>query len=82
MPAMVTKIENEELLSQEISYLGSSFTRRMIRRGFSNNAILEVFKEYNDLIKPEVTTYASMNKLRLTWIRLTKRPLSLFKKGL
>lgn len=82
MPAMVIKIAKEDLLNQEIRYLESSFTRRMIRRGFSNNAILGVFKEYNDLIKSEGTTYASMNNLRITWIRLTKRPLSLFKRGL
>jgi len=82
MPAMVSEIAKEDLLNQEKRYLESSFTRRMIRRGFSNNAILEVFKEYNDLIKPEGRSYASMNNLRITWIRLTKRPLSLFKKGL
>lgn len=82
MPVGVTQIAKEDLLNQEIIYLENSFTRRMIRRGFSNNAILEVFKEYNDLIKQEGTTYASMNNLKITWIRLTKRPLSLFKRGL
>lgn len=78
-PMYVTAITNEELLNQEISYLESSFTRKMIRRGFSNRAILDVFYEYNTLIKKDTPLRASMNNLRLTWIRLTKRPLSLFK---
>lgn len=82
LPADLTQMAKEELLNKEIYYLENSFTRRMIRRGFSNKEIREVFKEYNNLIKPEGTAYASMNNLRITWIRLTKRPLSLLKKGL
>lgn len=78
LPLFVTAISNEELLDQEISYLQGSFTRKMIRRGFPNRAILEVFKEYNELIEKDTPRRASMNNLRLTWIRLTKRPLSFF----
>lgn len=79
MPMSVTAITNEELLDQEISYLESSFTRKMIRRGFTNRDILAVFSEYNALIMKGTPLRASMNNLRLTWIRLLKRPLSLFK---
>lgn len=79
LPMFVTAIGKEELLDQEISYLKGSFTRKMIRRGFPNRAILQVFKEYNELIEKETPLRASMNNLRLTWIRLTKRPLSFFK---
>lgn len=82
LPADLTQMAREVLLDKEIYYMENSFTRKMIRRGFSNKAILEVFKEYNDLIKPEGTSFAAMNRLRLTWIRLTKRPLSLLKRGL
>lgn len=78
-PISVMEISEEELLDSEISYLEGSLTRKMIRRGFSNNEILEVFNEYNELIKEKTSLGASMNKQRLTWLRLVKRPLSLFK---
>lgn len=78
-PMTVVPISDEALLDLEIRYLESSFTRKMIRRGFTNKAILDVFDEYNELIENTTPLRASMNQLRLTWIRLTKRPLSLFK---
>lgn len=81
MPAYLTQLSEEDLLNKEIFYMENSFTKRMIRCGFSNKAILDVFKEYNELVTPEATHLASINRMRLTWIRLMKRPLSLFQKG-
>lgn len=79
LPISISNISDEDLLNQEISYLESSFTRRMIRRGFKNKEILDVFSEYNELIKNDTPLRASMNTFRLTMIRLKKRPLTLFK---
>ena len=78
LPFSLTQISNNDLSDKEINYLEHSFTRRMIRRGFSNQQILNVFKEYNDLIKPVGSDLATMNILRLTWIRLKTKPTSLF----
>jgi len=81
LPFSLAPISNEELTEKEISYMEHSFTRRMVRRGFSNQQILGVFKEFNDFIKPKSMAFAKMDVTHLTWIRLMIKPTSLLKKG-
>ena len=80
LPFSLAQLSNEDLFDKEINYMEHSFTRRMVRRGYSNQQILNVFKEYNDLIKPAGSSFATMNLPRLIWIRLKTKPTSLFKK--
>jgi len=79
LPFSLIQQSDEVLFDKEIYYMEHHFTRRMVRRGFSNQQIMNVFKEYNDLNKSTGLGFATMNILRLTWIRLKTKPTSLLK---
>jgi hypothetical protein len=81
LPLSITEIKKEDLLKKEADYLKGSFTKKMIRWGYTNREIQDVYNEYHHLAAQQEPHPVSINRLQLVWKRLQIKPSSLFHKN-
>jgi hypothetical protein len=79
LPISIEKIKENDLQKKETHYLKNSFLKKMVRYGYTDREILDLFKEYYDFIALGSSSI-STDAFRLHWVRLLKKPSSFFHK--